>query len=80
MIKEIIASTRTVVVYESSHRILKFLQQLIDNGGSTLKLVVGRELTKLFESVYRGVPGEILRQLVINEKQQKGEFVIVISK
>ena len=85
--KKIVASERTVVVYESCHRIVKFLQELIDNlplrqagGGANLNIVVCRELTKMFESVYRGTPSTVLATLQSDQNNLKGEFVIVIGK
>jgi 16S rRNA (cytidine1402-2'-O)-methyltransferase len=80
MVKKIIAADTTVVVYESCHRIVKFLQELTDNGGADLKLVVCRELTKLFETTYRGTPAEILQTLQQDKNNLKGEFVVVISQ
>jgi len=80
IMKKVIAAEITVVVYESCHRVIKFLQELIDNGGGNLKVVVCRELTKMFESVYRGTPGEILVILQSNKNNLKGEFVVVIGK
>lgn len=80
MVKEIILTDKTVVVYESCHRIIKFLNELMDNGGQDLRLVVCRELTKMFESVYRGAPAEILAILKQAKTNTKGEFAVVISK
>ncbi|PIR92455.1 rRNA (cytidine-2'-O-)-methyltransferase [Candidatus Falkowbacteria bacterium CG10_big_fil_rev_8_21_14_0_10_44_15] len=87
LVKKIVASERTAVVYESCHRIVKFLQELIDNlplrqagGGANLDIVVCRELTKMFESVYRGTPAEVLAEIQKDKNNLKGEFVIVIGK
>ncbi|PIT93565.1 16S rRNA (cytidine(1402)-2'-O)-methyltransferase [Candidatus Falkowbacteria bacterium CG10_big_fil_rev_8_21_14_0_10_43_11] len=79
LVKKIIASEQTIVVYESCHRIVKFLWELIDNGGANLKIVVGRELTKMFETIYRGKPAEILAILQSDSNNLRGEFVVVIS-
>lgn len=75
------AEKRTVVFYESTHRIIKALEQLNDLLESKTynlepDLVVCRELTKKFETIYRGMPKEVLEKLkggII-----KGEFVVVI--
>ncbi|MFA6551030.1 MAG: 16S rRNA (cytidine(1402)-2'-O)-methyltransferase [Patescibacteria group bacterium] len=80
LVKKIIASERTIVVYESCHRIVKFLQELIDNDGADLKIVVGRELTKMFETIYRGKPAEILATLQSDPNNLKGEFAVVIGR
>ena len=66
--------THTVVLYESKHRIIKALEQLAYLGRS---LVVGRELTKQFETVYRGTAEEIKMRL--QGKDLLGEFVIVVG-
>lgn len=71
----IIDSKYPVILYESTHRIIKTLGDL-----SKLKefdIVIGRELTKQFETIYRGKVSEIIKQLETGEK--RGEFVIVIQ-
>ncbi len=65
-----------VVLYESPHRILKALTA-IDELQPERKLCVQRELTKMYETTYRGTAQEIISAL--NEKP-KGEFVIVIDR
>ncbi|MBP9821975.1 MAG: 16S rRNA (cytidine(1402)-2'-O)-methyltransferase [Candidatus Pacebacteria bacterium] len=72
--RNIEAITHTVVMYESKHRIVKALEQLAPIGRS---LVVCRELTKQFESTYRGMPEEILMKMTGNNLL--GEFVVVIG-
>lgn len=69
--------SRTVVLYESRHRILKTLQT-IQEVLSDRELVVCRELTKTHEEILRGTAGEILNALE-NRASIKGEFVIVIQ-
>ena len=66
----------TVVFYESTHRILKSLGELGERMPER-KLVVCRELTKMFESIYRGTPAEVTAKL--ESSSIKGEFVIVVS-
>jgi 16S rRNA (cytidine1402-2'-O)-methyltransferase len=75
--EEVINSKYPVILYESRHRIIKTLTEL-EKMDSKLKLVVGRELTKLFETTYRGSIKEVLDK-VKNDKT-KGEFTIVINK
>ncbi len=65
---------RTVVFYESSHRILKALESL-----GSQEVVVARELTKMFEEVLKGTANEVLQTLVENSKKQKGEFVVLVA-
>ena len=73
--KEVIEPKHPVIFYESPHRILKTLTELKDKG---LQIVVGRELTKKFETIYRGTAEEVLRQ--IKREEVKGEFVIVAKR
>ena len=76
MIKEIIASEQSVIFYESVHRILKTLGQL-KQFGLKREFAVCRELTKKFESIYRGTVEEVLEQLL--KDRVKGEFVVIVS-
>lgn len=66
----------TVAFYESNHRIKKCLAELSVVLDSKRKLCVCRELTKKFETIYRGTIEEILEMNI----SEKGEFVVVISK
>lgn len=73
-----IASTEiTVVFYESTHRILKTLQQLAEVLAPERQVVVCRELTKQFESIYRGSVTQVLQQL--QSGVTKGEFVVIVG-
>ncbi len=76
ILKEIVDSKITSVFYESPYRIIKTLRKL-EELGLNKKIVVCRELTKKFETVYRGTITEVINQL--NKDTIKGEFVIVIS-
>ena len=70
------AQELTTVLYESTHRIDKALDS-INAADPARKLVVARELTKMFETFYRGTASEIKAQL--EKTSSKGEFVIVIA-
>ena len=72
--KTVESITHTVVLYESKHRIIKALAQLAPLGRP---LVVCRELTKQFETTYRGTAEEILARL--SDKNLLGEFVVVVG-
>ncbi|MFA6227955.1 MAG: 16S rRNA (cytidine(1402)-2'-O)-methyltransferase [Patescibacteria group bacterium] len=80
-LKKIINSEETVIFYESTHRIIKSLEKLNElmalGGESDRRIVVGRELTKKFETVYRGNIKQILDQL--RSDTAKGEFVAVVE-
>lgn len=75
-LKELSEEKRTIVLYESSHRIIKLIDQLIDFIPERY-IVVCRELTKKFEETWRGYPAELKEHLA--EKTIKGEFVVVIA-
>jgi 16S rRNA (cytidine1402-2'-O)-methyltransferase len=77
-LKQISESEYPVVFFESPHRILKTLTEL--NNFFKLKnprILVGRELTKKFETIYRGTIKEV--QDMIQQHSLKGEFVIVVN-
>jgi len=71
--KEVAEYKYSVIIYESPHRIIKTLNELKD-----FDIVVGRELTKKFETIYRGKIKDIISRL--EKEKPKGEFVIVIRK
>lgn len=73
--KEAMAIENTVVFYESGHRIKKCLTELQGLLDSKRQLVVCRELTKKFETIYRGNIEEIIN----NMTDERGEFVVVIN-
>jgi 16S rRNA (cytidine1402-2'-O)-methyltransferase len=75
--KEIAEAKHTIVFYESVHRIIKALEQLKNILGENRQIIVCRELTKQFETIYRGNINEVLES-VKNDKI-KGEFVIVVN-
>jgi len=77
---EAVEAEHTVVFYESTHRILKTLNQLKGALSLDRDIVVCRELTKMFETVYRGTAEEILNKLNEDKNNQKGELVIIIKK
>lgn len=70
---------RTLVFYESSHRIAEMLADVASTLGEERPVVVLRELTKLFESIYRGSAGELVAQLVTDANMSRGEFVVVVA-
>jgi len=76
--KNIAEIESTIVFYESKHRILKALENLekLSKLGDR-KMMVARELTKQFETIYRGTLAEIKPRL--SDKNLLGEFVVVIS-
>ncbi len=83
MLKQIFKSEYPAVAYESKHRIVKLLEEIIKMSGeldSPVEVKVARELTKMFESFYSGAPDEVLKKLQSDPHSLKGEFVVLISK
>jgi len=70
--KEVAEAKYPVLLYESPHRITKTLKELSEFG--EFDIVVGRELTKKFETIYRGKISEIISRI-----EPRGEFVIIIN-
>ncbi len=70
---------RTMVFYESPHRILHTLNDLQAVMGSERALVIGRELTKQFETYLSGTVAEVLQQVEADSNQQRGEFVVMLA-
>ncbi len=73
------AETRTLIFYESSHRILEFLDDARGAFGSQRRAVVARELTKLFETVLDGDLDMLVQRVQADPDQQKGEFVVLVE-
>lgn len=75
-LSELSQEERTIVLYESSHRIEKLIAELVEYFPERY-VVICRELTKKFEESWRGFPSEIKDKL--KERTIKGEFVVVIA-
>lgn len=69
--------TRTMIFYESPHKLVKTLGHFCEYFGKDRKVSVSRELTKLFEETIRGTVEEVLEYYT--NKPPKGEIVIVVS-
>lgn len=74
---EVASAKYPVIFYESTYRIVKTLKELEVAGGE-LNVVLCRELTKKFETVYRGTVKQVLEQLVAGET--RGEFVVIVER
>ncbi|MBW7868806.1 MAG: 16S rRNA (cytidine(1402)-2'-O)-methyltransferase [Brumimicrobium sp.] len=75
--KEIAEEKRSVVLYESPHRIVKALQEMVEFLEEDRLICIARELSKLYETFHRGTAKELLSYFETNPP--KGEIVIVIS-
>ena len=67
----------TLVFYESPHKLIKLLEQMIPVFGAQRKIAIVRELSKLYESTFRGTLEEAFD--FFSQKSPKGEFVIVVE-
>ena len=71
--------TRTLVFYESSHRIAESLADMRAAFGDDRPAVLARELTKLFETVLDGTLADLHAQVEADDNQRKGEFVVMVQ-
>jgi len=67
---------RTVIFYETPHRIIKVLKEMEETLGE-VRVVIARELTKLYEEFIRGTPKSLLEHF--NTKKPKGEMVVLFN-
>lgn len=75
--RRIAESKLPVMYYESPHRVVKNLE-LLEQFAPAKQIVLGRELTKMFEEVLRGSTQSVLATLATDAKKLKGEFVIIV--
>jgi len=75
----LLAETRTIIVYESVHRIVDSLGDMAQVFGEDREAAVARELTKKFETVVYGRLGDLAQNLPKDPASLKGEFVVVIK-
>lgn len=76
--KEISASDRTFVFYESPHRIIKTLESL-NTFCADKKVTIARELTKIYEQFLKGNSKELLEYFENNPDKIRGEFVVIVE-
>jgi len=73
------SETRTLIFYESSHRIAESLADAVVEFGVAREAVLARELTKLFETIIAAPLGEVLSRVEADPNQQRGEFVLLVA-
>lgn len=76
-LKTLSTEPRTIIFYESPHRLLKTLEQFVQTFGSERPAAVCRELTKIYEETLRGTTTELLEHF--KNKTIRGEFVIIVG-
>ena len=77
--KALAEEERTIVLYESPHRLVKALEQIIEFIAADRLVMVGRELSKMHEQMVRGTATEVLVYFTAHPDKVRGEIVIVIA-
>ena len=78
-IAQLAAEPRTMVFYESTHRIVDSLRAMVETFGPDRRGSIARELTKLFETVTTTTLSELLAMTEADPNAQKGEFVVMVQ-
>ncbi|MBT1445336.1 16S rRNA (cytidine(1402)-2'-O)-methyltransferase [Shewanella sp. JM162201] len=68
---------RTLIFYESPHRIIQSLESIVAVLGADRPMVMARELSKTFETFLSGTAAEVLAKVLADDNQQKGEMVLM---
>lgn len=79
LFKEIADSSRVMAFYESPHRIEKALESLEKFCGAGRKIIIARELTKIYEEFVRGTVSEVRVHFTKNPDRLRGEFVVIVE-
>ncbi|MBK4725118.1 16S rRNA (cytidine(1402)-2'-O)-methyltransferase [Pantoea agglomerans] len=70
---------RTIIFYESTHRLLDSLQDMVTVLGPDRYVVLAREITKTWESIFGAPVGELLAWVLEDENRRKGEMVLIVE-
>ena len=79
VLEEIYNQDLPTIIFESPHRIMKTLSSIKNIFGSSCKLFIARELTKIYETIYKDNIISIIERLESHPEEQKGEFVIIFN-
>ena len=77
LLKELAEEERSIILYESPHRLVKTLEQILEFFGNDRLVSVSRELTKLHEETFTGKVADTLAHF--QKKEVKGEIVMIVS-
>ena len=77
--KAIEAEPRTLIFYESTHRLLDSLEDMVAVWGESRYVVLARELTKTWETIHGAPVGELLAWVKEDENRRKGEMVLIVE-
>jgi 16S rRNA (cytidine1402-2'-O)-methyltransferase len=78
-LRELVGDQRTLVFYEAPHRIVASLAAMAACFGEAREAVLARELTKRFETIYRGTLAELCVQVAADPDASRGEFVVMVA-
>lgn len=78
-LNQLMEETRTLVFYESTHRIIDSLQDMLQVFGTQRSLVLAKELTKSWETVIQKPIDQVINWLQEDDNRQKGEFVLIVE-
>lgn len=78
-LQQLASEPRTLILYESSHRIVEAMSDICSQLGPERELCLCRELSKRFEESHSGSAAEVLSWLKADDNHQRGEFVLVIA-
>ncbi|GKW11195.1 MULTISPECIES: 16S rRNA (cytidine(1402)-2'-O)-methyltransferase [Pectobacterium] len=78
-LRELEEETRTLIFYESTHRLLDSLQDISEVLGTERYVVLAREITKTWESIHGAPVGELLAWVKEDENRRKGEMVLIVE-
>jgi 16S rRNA (cytidine1402-2'-O)-methyltransferase len=78
-LQELAGEARTLIFYESSHRVAESLADMCDVFGAEREAVLARELTKMFETVLGEPLADLAAQVAADPDQQRGEHVILVA-
>lgn len=79
LLEEKLQETATWIFYESSHRILASLEDMLAVLPHDREIVVARELTKLHETIVKDRLGNVVERVKADENMRKGEFVVIVE-
>ncbi len=78
-LNELAGEDRTLIFYESPHRIVACLQDMHQAFGAERYAVICRELTKTFETIHGDILADLLAWMIADDQQQRGEFVVLVK-
>jgi len=79
LLEQIYNQTLPAILFESPHRILKTLSLVLNIFGPAHEIFIAREITKIYETIYKDKVLSIIEKLELNSEEQKGEFVIILT-